>query len=440
MSESGAVLQAVPAEREQAEEQAGKGYLRYALTLLILVSVFNAIDRSVLVALLEPIKAEMQLSDLQLGLISGVAFSVFYATLGIPFARWADLGSRPKLLSFTVGLWSLMTALAAGAQNFIQLFLTRVGVGIGEAGGNPAALSLLSELFRIRQGGVATALFLVGASIGGVVGMWGGAAIASLWGWRIAFLVMGIPGIFLALVIRFTLREPRQHCRLPSFSEAFGRDLLLAARTLFVRPSFLHCIVGFTVFGLFGQGSTQWSISYLVRTFDLPLDEIAGIFSMAVGSATILGTLLGGYVANFIGARSVRGYLLFPCAIVLLNVPVNILVYTLSSVYLVVAMSALSGLLLGLMTPCIFACIFGICGVEHRAMGLALLGMFSALIGGGLGPLLIGGLSDLIYPLFELHSLRIALLMSVLFLPLSVLFFFRASLTLDADFHDPYDR
>ncbi len=440
MSESSAAIQSLPVAQGQADEQAGRAYLRYALTLLVLVSVFNAIDRSILVALLEPIKDELQLSDLQLGLISGVAFSVFYATLGIPFARWADLGSRPKLLSFTVGLWSLMTALAAGAQNFTHLFLTRVGVGIGEAGGNPAALSLLSELFRIRKGGVATALFLVGASIGGVVGMWGGAALASVWGWRIAFLVMGIPGIFLAVLIRFTLREPRQHCRLPSFSEAFGRDLLRTAKTLFVRPSFFHCIVGFTVFGLFGQGSTQWSISYLVRTFELPLDEIAGIFSIAVGGATIIGTLLGGYVANFIGARNARGYLLFPCAMILLNVPIYILVYTLNSVYMVVAMSALSGLFLGLMTPCIFACIFGICGVEHRAMGLALLGMFSALIGGGVGPLLIGGLSDLIYPFFEQHSLRMALLMSVVFLPLSVLFFFRASLTLAADFHDPADH
>ncbi|MEQ9462727.1 MAG: MFS transporter [Haliea sp.] len=440
MSESSAAMQPLPVEQGQADELAGRAYLRYALTLLVLVSVFNAIDRSILVALLEPIKDELQLSDLQLGLISGVAFSVFYATLGIPFARWADLGSRPKLLSFTVGLWSLMTALAAGAQNFIQLFLTRVGVGIGEAGGNPAALSLLSELFRIRKGGVATALFLVGASIGGVVGMWGGAALASVWGWRVAFLVMGIPGIFLAVLIRFTLRETRQHCRLPSFSEAFGKDLLLTAKTLLVRPSFFHCIVGFTVFGLFGQGSSQWSISYLVRTFELPLDEIAGIFSIAVGGATIIGTLLGGYVANFIGARSARGYLLFPCAIILLNVPIYILVYTLNSVYLVVAMSALSGLFLGLMTPCIFACIFGICGAEHRAMGLALLGMFSALIGGGVGPLLIGGLSDLIYPFFEQHSLRMALLMSVVFLPLSVVFFFRASLTLAADFHDPADH
>jgi MFS family permease len=434
------MAEAVPAsarERAQLPDDtavAGAGYRRYALGLLVLVSVVNAIDRSVLVALLEPIKAELALNDLQLGLISGVAFSMFYATLGIPFARWADLGNRRRLLSLTVGFWSLMTALSGLAVNFTQMFLARVGVGVGEAGGNPAALSLLAELYTVRRGGIAISLFLCGGAVGTVVGLWGGAAIATHYGWRLAFIVMGLPGLVLALTLGLTLREPRTGCRLPTLSETFGPEFLGVARGLFAKPSFLYCVIAFAVFGVFGMGSGQWIISYIVRNFDITLDKAGAYFSVAVGVSTLAGTFLGGPIANLIGARDVRGYLLFPALIGLLCTPLYGVVFTTGSLTVVIVLSAVAGLLTGLMTPCVFAVVFGIAGARHRATGLALLGVFASLVGGGLGPLIIGAASDLLQPAFGQQSLAVALLGSVGFMTAASGLFYLASRTLLADF------
>lgn len=421
----------------QAEVQmkpVSQGYRRYALGILVLISVFNAVDKTVFMSVMEPVKNELSLNDTQLGLLAGLAFSLFYATLGLPFSRWADLGNRSNLLTLTVGLWSLMTALTGAATNFTQMFLARIGVGVGEGGGHPAALSMLSDLYPAKKGGVAIALFLVGGTIGGVVGLSGGAAIASEWGWRVALVALGIPGLLLALLIKFTLIEPRQHCRLPTVSETFGIEFKNAAKTLFQRKSFTHCLIGFSIFGLYGQGSGQWTLSYILRNFDISLDVAGGYLGLALGVSGVAGTLLGGVITNYIGARHVKGLLYFPIALLLLSVPVAISVYFVSSIVAVLVLLSIGAVLIGLLTPCIFAVVFGICGNAYKAMGMAILGMFATLIGGGLGPLVIGTLSDLFNQWVGEGALRYALIASIAFVPLSTYFFYRASTTLAEEF------
>ncbi len=411
-----------------------QGYRKYALMLLVLVSVFNAIDKTVFTSVMEPVKLELQLSDMQLGLLSGLAFALFYATLGLPFSRWADLGNRRTLLTLTVGLWSFMTALSGLAQNFVQMFLARIGVGIGEGGGHPAALSMLSDLYPAKKGGHAISLFLVGGTIGGVIGLAGGAAIAAEWGWRIALIAMGLPGIALAVLIRFTMREPRIHCRLPTASETFGVEFKSATKTLLAKPSFFYCLVGFTVFGIYGQGSGQWTLSYLLRNFDISLEAAGGTLGIALGGAGIVGTILGGFITNFIGARNIKGFLYFPIVVMLLSVPISATVYLISSINLVFVLLAAGATLMGLMTPCIFALVFGVSGTKFKAMGMALLGMLATLVGGGLGPLVIGALSDFLVPWVGDESLRYALLSSIGFIPVSTYFFAKAAKTLEQDF------
>lgn len=409
-------------------------YKRYALFLLVMVSVFNAIDKTVFSALLEPIKAEFMLSDLQLGIVSGLAFSLFYATLGLPFARWADLGNRRTLLTFTVGFWSFMTVLTGLAQNYWQMFLARVGVGIGEGGGHPAALSMLSDLYSTKSGGLAISLFLVGGTIGSVIGLAGGSYIAAEWGWRYALVLMGAPGILLALLIHLTMKEPRKVCRFPSFSEVLGKAFVSESRTLFAKNSFFYCIIGFTVFAVFGQGSGQWTMSYLIRHFELDLAQAGGTLGLVMGVSGILGMLFGGLISNIIGKANVKWYIYFPIFIIVLMIPITIAIYISNSIMVVYWMLGLSGVLVGLMTPPIFALVFGISGVANKALGIAILGMLATLVGGGLGPMIIGGISDIFTNYYGEDALRLALLTSILFLPLSILFFYLASRTLEQEF------
>ena len=409
-------------------------YKRYMLGILVLISVFNAIDKTVFSALLEPIKQEFLLSDLQLGLLSGLAFALFYATLGLPFARWADLGNRRTLLTLTVGFWSLMTVLTGMAQNYTQMFLARLGVGIGEGGGHPAALSMLSDLYSAKSGGVAISLFLIGGTIGSVVGLSGGAYIAQEWGWRYALIFMGAPGILLAIIIRLTMKEPRQNCRLPTMSETLGKNFFDSTKSLFQKRSFLNCVVAFTLFAVFGQGGSQWTLSYLLRTFDLNLAEAGGTLGIIMGGSGVVGTLLGGYVSNFFGQKDINWFLKFPMLIIFALIPISAMIFSSNELNIVYIMLAVSSTLVGLMTPCIFALVFGISGKKNKALGIAILGMLATLVGGGLGPMFIGFISDLFANYYGDNSLRYSLLVCLVFLPLSVMFFYKASTTLKQDF------
>lgn len=185
-------------------------YRNYVLAMLTMVYVFNFIDRQLLVILQESIKKELHLSDTQLGLLSGFTFAIFYVTMGIPIARFADKGNRRNIVAISLGLWSVMTAFSGMARNFIQLLLARIGVGVGEAGGSPPAHAMISDYFPPKKRATALSVYSTGIYIGILVGFLMGGYLNQHLGWRTAFFVLGIPGIFFSLLFYITVKEPRR--------------------------------------------------------------------------------------------------------------------------------------------------------------------------------------------------------------------------------------
>ena len=183
-------------------------YANYALGLLLGVYIFNFIDRQILSILMENIKNEIQLSDTELGFLGGIAFALFYTFAGIPIARWADRGSRRNIIAISVLIWSLFTAFTGAARNFWMILAARIGVGVGEAGCSPPAHSLISDFFPPERRGRALSIYALGIPIGGSLGTLVGAWVGDLFGWRMAFVAVGLPGVILALIFRMTLREP----------------------------------------------------------------------------------------------------------------------------------------------------------------------------------------------------------------------------------------
>ena len=179
----------------------------YALGILVIVYTFNFIDRNILSILLQSIKTDLNLSDTSLGLLSGFAFAAFYATLGIPIAKYADRGNRRNLISISLAIWSLMTALSGLAQNFLHLLLARIGVGIGEAGCSPPAHSMISDYFPANKRSTALGIYSLGIPFGIMFGLFAGGWIDEMFGWRTAFFIVGVPGILIAILFRFTVNQ-----------------------------------------------------------------------------------------------------------------------------------------------------------------------------------------------------------------------------------------
>lgn len=199
----------------------------YVLTMLTIVSFFNFLDRSIIAVLIEPIKRDLDLSDSQLGLIAGFAFAMLYATLGLPLARIADRRSRIALMSISIAVWSAMTALTGMARNFIELFAARVGVGVGEAGCNPAAHSLIGDLFPAERRAFAVSIFQAGGMLGQTLGLMIAAVVAQYWGWRAALMLVGLCGIPMAFLLYFTVKEPaRSEAHAEASAEPMGAVLL----------------------------------------------------------------------------------------------------------------------------------------------------------------------------------------------------------------------
>ncbi len=220
-------------------------YKRYVLGLLLVVYASNFLDRQILAILLQPIKQEMGLSDTQLGLLSGIAFALFYATLGIPLARWADKHNRVNLISVCIAIWSGMTALTGMAGNFLQLLLARIGVGIGEAGCSPPAHSIIADYFAADTRAKAMAIYFLGLPLGSVLGYLLGGWINELYGWRIALLCVGLPGLVLAVVVRLTLREPpRGHADGIKETDQLAPSLKETLAGLWSNHSFRHLAAG----------------------------------------------------------------------------------------------------------------------------------------------------------------------------------------------------
>lgn len=412
---------------------------RVMLWTLLVVYILNFLDRQIVAILAEPMKQEFGLSDTQLGLLAGPAFAVFYAVLGVPIARYADKAgtNRVWLISVSLAIWSGMTAVCGGAQNFLQLALARVGVGIGEAGCTPAAHSLIADTVPPEKRSSAIAFYGMGIPIGGLLGLIIGGIINDLYGWRAAFMIVGAPGILLALVLPKIISDPRRSAEtIQSASNSTAKPALSlreAAREVFASKAYLYVFIAasFTAFLSYGKG--LWTISFFIRSHGLSTTEAGLSMAVALGASGILGTWLGGKMADVFGKRDKRHILTLPAIGMALAAPILFAGYWVEDWRIAVALLIVPTILNASYYGPAYGCVQGLVRPEARAVAASLVVFGQNLIGLGMGPLLFGVLSDALEPIAGTDSVRWVLYGAAWLGLIPAFFFWRASLRLKAE-------
>jgi MFS family permease len=373
-------------------EQA-RAHRTLALALLTLVYIFNFIDRQILVILQDPIKAELGLSDGQLGILTGFAFAIFYVTVGIPVARIADLRDRRTVIAVSLTIWSGMTALSGLVGSYWQLLLARIGVGIGEAGGSPPAHSIISDLYPKEQRGRALSIYSAGIYLGILVGFLLGGWITQFFGWRMAFFAVGLPGVALAVVLRLALKEPVRGLSdgappppAPSFLATLGELWRIRAFPWFA----LGCAGA--AFVAYGTGNAHPLL--LGRVHGMEPGAIGTWLSLIQGGCGAFGAVLGGVLADRLGARSRDWYLLVPVIGTLGSAPLAAASFLAPSAGLMLALLAPAVVLSAMFLGPTLALTHSLVPPNRRAMSSAVLLFILNLIGLGLGPTITGFLSD----------------------------------------------
>lgn len=367
----------------------------YVVGLLFVVYLLNYLDRQIVNILAEPIKHDLGLADWQLGLMTGLAFAVFYTFLGIPLARYADRPrtNRSRLIAACLAVWSAMTALCGLAGNFAQLLAARIGVGIGEAGCSPAAHSLISELVPKERRATAMGVYSLGIPLGKLVGMVVGGVVAQTLGWRLAFIAVGLPGVALAVLTWFTLPSPP---RPKAAQEAPEQPLREAFADLARVRTFWWISLGGAFMAFVSYGQTAFMGSFFIRVHGLSVGEAGVLLGVALGLAGAAGTWFGGRVADLAGRRDSRAYVLIPAAAagaggILFGAAV-LVPGVVPALVLLSAAGALNAIWYG---P-IFATVQGLVAPEQRATAAAVHLFVVNLVGLGLGPLAFGAISDLL--------------------------------------------
>jgi len=368
-----------------------------ALTLLTAIATIGFVDRIVMNVLAVPIKAEFQLSDTQIGLLTGLAFAVLNVTLGIAVARYAERGHRLSLIAVGTALWSLATAACGFVGNFAQLLLARVGVGVGEAVGLPAQQSVIADYFPPERRATAISVWMLAPPIGAFIGSAGGAWIGQEYGWRNAFLVVTVPGLVLALLAWALIAEPPRG-RHDREANADVPPLGAVITRLFGLASTRHLLAGSTVASLVGFGLNSFMAFLLGRKFDMSLAQ-AGLFAGLLASLPgAVSVVLGGRLADRFGERHPAAYALVPGLCLLVAAPIYVFAITRSEVTPLLALVFVAALFQYTYLGVTYGVFQNLLHSRMRATGSALLNGIYALIGQGLGPLLVGVLSDRLTP------------------------------------------
>lgn len=376
-----------------AGRQTFTGRDRWFIFVLGAIYMFNFVDRTIIAVVGEAIRRDLALSDLQLGLMGGLAFSFFYAGLGIPLARLAERRSRVRIIGVVTLLWSAATMLSGAAANFMQLLLCRMGVGIGEAGFTPALVSMISDRFAPTRRAVVFSLIALGVPIGGAVAAVAGGAVAEAFGWRMAFFVVGLPGVLLALLLLATVPEPdRLGAGDSSETPSFGAVLRRLARS----PAFLHFTCGSGLVGLVGFGLNLFLIPLLVRLHGLTLPEAGLIFAMSFSLATAVGTTSGGYLMGRLSGRDLRWTGWAPAIAIALALPLYLLAIWQTDWRFLVGLLFAATVCLYAFLPAIMTVTQGLVEPRMRASAAALHSFGQTVAGLGIGSVLLGYVSDLL--------------------------------------------
>ncbi|MGH8388011.1 MAG: spinster family MFS transporter [Pseudomonas sp.] len=403
----------------------------YALFVLASIYVFNYIDRQLMAILIEPVKLEFGISDTGIGLLSGVTFAVFYTVFGFPLGRLSDRIGRKPVIAFSCIAWSLMTMLCGMAGNFLTLVLARIGVAVGEAGGTAPSVAMVSDLYPANRRSTALAVLMLGSSLGAIVGLGLGGWIAQHHGWRYAFLLIGAPGIFLGLLLLLTVRTPKKEAPLGKV-QLQQEGWLATLVELFRMPSFLLLVLTGGAAAIAGYAIGTWSPSFLIRSHGLNLQQAGFLVGVVGGTGSTIGTLVCGVLTDRMARRDAGWQIGVPLLGTLISIPFALAYFLwpqgtafhIGSIAVPQAFlfySAFGFFGVWWATPCLSA-ITHLFPATRLAQATAIFVMAMTLLGVGVGPLLVGMLSDFFLPTLGSESLRYALASSVSMLVLASVF------------------
>ena len=410
------------------------GARRYAMVILAIVYMFNFIDRQILGILLPQIRDEFGTSDTYLGFLSGTAFALFYVTLGVPIAQYADRCNRRNLIAASVALWSAMTAVSGLAANIWHLTAARIGVGIGEAGCSPPAHSMIADYYPPEKRSTAMGFYTLGISAGIMTAYLAGGWVAQNIGWREAFFVVGIPGLLLAAIVRFTLVEPRRGAsedrtisgQRPRFSEV--------VRFLAARRSFIHMAIAAGLSSFVGYSVIGFLPSFMVRSFDMELAALGRWLGLILGISGGAGFFFGGLFADRLGRGSHRKALNYIAATMLVSAALLSMMFMAKTSAMALLLFILPAATMNVYLAPVLAQAQSLVALRMRATTSALVLLIINVIGLAFGPLITGLLSDFLEPRFAEESMRYSLLIvTAAILPWAVWHYYRAGLWIDAD-------
>jgi|SRR5579859_625815 len=387
------------------------GYRYLVVGLLAVVYTFNFMDRQILSTLAEPIRKDLNLSDTALGALGGLSFALFYTTFGIPVAWLCDRFKRVWIMAAACGVWSLFTAGCGLATNFTQLAISRMMVGIGEAGGSPPSYSLVSDYFPAKERGAGLALYSLGVPLGSMLGVALGAGVAAQYGWRVAFFVVGLPGILLALIMLLVVREPKRggldEVTLGADAHAPAPPAFRVIGEFFSNRTLLCTAIACGLSAFVGYGMLNFNAPLLMRVKGMTLKEVSLYYSLVIGLTGVTGTFVSGWLADKLSQRDRRWYSWIPAIAFSLTIPALAGLIWAPTWQIALLFLAVPALLNNMYLAPALAVVQNAVPPGQRTMAGAILLFVLNLIGLGGGPLFLGRVSDMAKPHFHDHSLLV---------------------------------
>ncbi len=401
----------------------------YALTLLALVYVMSYIDRLVISVLIEPIKAEFGVSDTMMGLLTGVAFALFYTAFGFPVGRLSDRIGRKPVIALACIIWSILTMLSGIVSSFLWLVVLRIGVAMGEAGGSAPSVAMISELYPPRQRSRALAVFGLGPALGAVLGIGFGGVLAEMYGWRTTLIIVGAPGVLIGVILALTVKAPKMTATAEC---APVENIAKTITSLFRIPAFWQIVAAGSAAAITGYAIQMWTPSFMIRSHQISIQEAGILMGVGGGIIAIIGTLFCGYITDKLAALDSGWQLGTALLGTGLSIPLALAFYfwPAGTAFSIMSLSVPTGFLFYMgfaffgvwwTIPC-FSALSQILPANKMAQGTAIFFMGVTLIGAGLGPVVAGVISDLLFTLIGAEALRYALVAATSMLVVPCLF------------------
>lgn len=387
----------------------------YVLFLLTIIYALNYLDRNIFSIVLQSIKNELALTDTTLGLLGGLAFAMFYATMGIPIAYLADRYSRRTIIAIGLSVWSLMTALTGMVVNVWQLALTRFLMGAGEATGPAPSNSLLADLYDKSRRPLAISILTSGSTIGIILGYLLGGWVNEVYGWRVVYLVAGIPGLVMALIFYLTVREPARGAAESGPVSLEMKSLSGSLRFLLGSKTYIYIVIGGCLMGVYFFGNNIWSPAFLMRVHGLDSGETGSYLALARGPIGICGTFMGGFLAERLGRRDERWRVWIPALGCLFAVPAEIVFLFSETLWLAVTGMVVGSFFTHMHLGPLYAVLLSVAAVRVRAVAVAFFLFCANLVGQTVGPLGIGYLNDVMQDTLGVQAIRYSLLIGAAF-------------------------